>query len=345
MKVGICGYPGSGKSTVFQALAPGAGSAKGGIAYGNIKVPDERVDQLAEIFDPKRKVYAEITFMDVGGAGGRYDAGAFPPDVVQHMRNADVLVHVVRNFESPMVADDANVERDEGRFNDELFLLDLGILERRQERFRKENKKGREREVNDRCVDFLEDGRPLRDLQMEPDHIATLTGIQLLSLKPLITVYNHGEGEWESVASVLKDFQERGADAVSMGMSAELEAELAELEGEDLVEMLEGLGLERPARVAFVQAAYTLLDYISFLTSGKDECRAWPIKKGTVARKAAGTVHSDIERGFIRAEVYELADLLEHGSEAALKSVGKIRLEGKDYVMKDGDVANYRFNV
>jgi len=345
MKVGICGYPGSGKSTVFQALAPGANTAKGGVAYGNIKVPDERIDQLAEIFDPKKKVYAEITFMDVGGTGGRYDAGAFPPDVVQHMRNADVLVHVVRNFESPMVVDDADIERDEGRFNDELVLLDLGILERRQERFRKENKKGREKEVNDRCVDCLEDGKPLRDLQLEPDHLATLTGIQLLSMKPLITVYNHGEGEWESATSEQKGFQDRGVDAVSIGMCAELESELAELEGEDLGEMLEGLGLERPARVAFVQAAYTLLDYISFLTAGKDECRAWPIRKGTVARKAAGTVHSDIERGFIRAEVYELADLLEHGSEAALKSVGKIRLEGKEYLMKDGDVVNYRFNV
>ena len=345
MKVGICGYPGSGKSTVFQALAPGANTAKGGVAYGNIKVPDGRVDQLAEIFDPKRRVYAEITFMDVGGTGGRYDAGAFPPDVVQHMRNADVLVHVVRNFESPMVVDDADVDRDEGRFNDELVLLDLGILERRQERFRKENKKGREREVNDRCVAFLEDGRPLRDLQLEPDHLATLTGIQLLSMKPLITVYNHGEAEWEETDEARKVFTEQGVDAVSIGMCAEIESELAELEGEDLSEMLEGLGLERPAREVFVQAAYKLLDYISFLTAGKDECRAWPIRQGTVAKKAAGTVHSDIERGFIRAEVYELADLLEHGSEAALKSVGKIRLEGKDYRMKDGDVVNYRFNV
>lgn len=345
MKVGICGYPGSGKSTVFQALAPGASNAKGGIAYGNIKVPDERIEQLAEIFSPKRKVYAEITFMDVGGSGGRYDAGAFPPDVVQHMRNADVLVHVVRNFESPMVVDGPSIERDEGRFNDELVLLDLEILERRQERFRRENRKGREKEVNDRCVECLEDGKPLRDLQLEPDHQATLTGIQLLSMKPLITVYNHGEGEWESAGEELKEFRSQGVDSVSIGMCAEIESELAELEGDDLAEMLEGLGLDQSAGVAFVQAAYKLLDYVSFLTAGKDECRAWPIRLGTIAKKAAGTVHSDIERGFIRAEIYDLADLLEHGSEAALKSVGKIRLEGKEYVMKDGDVVNYRFNV
>ena len=345
MKVGICGYPGSGKSTVFSALAPGAASAKGGVAYGNIKVPDERIGQLAEIFSPKKSTYAEITFMDVGSTGGRFDAGAFPPDVLQHMRNADVLVHVVRNFQNPMLAEGPDPARDEGKFNDELVLVDHAVLERRAERFRKENAKGREREVTDRCVAALEDGIPLRDLELEPDHAATLTGIQLVSLKPLITLYNHGEGEWEEADASQTAFAERGVDAVSLGICAELEAELAELEGEDLAEMLEGLGLEQPARNAFVQAAYRLLDYISFLTAGPDECRAWPIRRGTVAKKAAGTIHSDIERGFIRAEVYKLADLLEHGSEAELKKVGKLRLEGKDYVMCDGDVANYRFNV
>ncbi len=345
MRVGICGYPGSGKSTVFSALAPGAGSAKGGVTYGNIKVPDARIEQLAEIFEPKRNVYAEITFMDVGGGTGRFDGGAFPPDVVQHMRNADVLVHVVRCFESPMVAEGADAGRDVSRFNDELILLDLSILERRGERWRKENKKGPEVGVNDRCVDHLESGEPLRTLDVSQEALDTLVGIQLLSLTPLITLYNHSEETWESASAEQKDIQGDGINGVSLGLCGEMEAEIAQMEPDEQAEFLSDLGLGEPARNEFIRAAYQLLDYISFLTAGPDECRAWPIRKGTIAHKAAGVIHSDIERGFIRAEIYTFNDILEHRTEAALKSLGKIRLEGKSYVMQDGDVVNYRFNV
>lgn len=346
MRVGICGYPGSGKTTVFTALAPGANAGgKGGLVYGNIKVPDERVDALAAIFNPKKKTYAEITFMDVGGSG-RADTGAFPTEVVQNMRNADVLVHVVRAFDNPMLPNAPDPTRDVGMFNDELILLDLSLLERRRDRFRKENKKGLEVDTTERCVDHLEAGNALRTLDLSEDDLNTFTGVQLLSVRPVITLYNLSEAAWADPGNApLKEMRERERNHLSLGLCGSLEAEIAALDEADQREFLTGLGLNEPARYEFVRAAYRLLDLISFLTAGPDECRAWPIRRGTVARKAAGKIHSDIERGFIRAEIYRIDDMKKHKTEAALKAAGLMRLEGKDYVMQDGDVVNYRFNV
>jgi len=341
MRIGICGFPQSGKSTVFQALAAGSGSGgKGGVTYGNIKVPDPRVDALADIFSPKKKTYAEVTFMDVGGQGGRV-GGAFPPDVVQAMRNADVLVHVVRAFDSPFHTDAPDPDRDLAALSDELLLLDLAILEKRAERFRKENRKDGTAAVNDLCVAHLEEGEPLRTLGLDEEQRKTLQGIQLLSLTPLLTVFNVGEDDWED--SPLRARADAHADEYAL--CGELEAEIAQMDPDEQAEMLEGLGLGEPASHEFIRTAYAALDLISFLTAGEDECRAWPIRNGTIARKAAGTIHSDIERGFIRAEVYRWEDLVELGSEAALKSAGKLRLEGKEYVVQDGDVMHFRFNV
>lgn len=344
MRVGICGYPGSGKSTVFAALAPGASSAKGGVTYGNIKVPDARVDRLAEIFNPKKKVYAECTFVDVGGTGGA-TGGAFPPAVVQHMRNADVLVHVVRVFENPMTGDPVDPAGDVQRFDDELLLLDLGVLEKRAARWAKENKKGAEVDVNARCVAHLEEGLALRTLELTDEEVSTLTGIQLLSRAPLIVLYNLSEDAWEDPEHAKYREVNEEVGRVSMGMCGAVEEEIATLEPDEQGEFLEGLGLGEPARNPFVRAAYAALDYVSFLTAGEDECRAWPVRRNSFARKAAGRVHSDIERGFIRAEVYRLEELEAYGSEAELKKAGKLRVEGKEYVVQDGDVVNFRFNV
>lgn len=345
MRVGLCGYAGSGKSTVFAALAPGASASRGGVALGNIKVPDARVERLTEIFDPKKTILAEITFMDVAG-GGQAHTGAFSSDVIQHMRNADVLAHVVRVFDNPMTPEPPDPVRDVKRFDDELLLLDLDILERRSLRLHRENRKGPEVEVCDRCVAHLETGQPLRQLELSEDDQATLGGIQLLSVRPLITLFNLSEEAWTDPDYVqLREVRELERNALSMAICAAMEAEIADLEPNEQAEFLEGLGLGEPARDEFIRVAYRLLDLISFLTCGPDECRAWPIRRGTVARKAAGKVHSDIERGFIRAEVYRLEELVEAGSEAALKQVGKIRVEGKEYLMKDGDVVNFRFNV
>jgi GTP-binding protein YchF len=340
MRVGICGYTGSGKTTVFQALAPGAKPSNKGVSLGSIKVPDVRIDRLAEIFQPRKTVFAEIVFADVGSTAGP-GAGAFPPAVLEAMRNMDVLVNVVRAFDS-----EGNPARDISLFDDELILQDMQLLERRGERWRKENRKGLEVQVNDRCMEHLGEGLPLRVLDLTPPERLTLVGIQLFSLKPLIVLHNLSEDrfddpEWQDA----RELRQLGPNAWSMGICAQLEAELNELEPEERAEMLSDLGLEEPAAASFVRTAYSLLDLISFLTFGPDECRAWPIRRGTMARKAAGKVHSDIERGFIRAEVSALADMLEHRSEAALRAAGKTRLEGKEYVVQDGDLIVFRFNV
>jgi GTP-binding protein YchF len=344
MRVGICGYPGSGKSTVFTALAPG-GKTDREVAFGNIKVPDARVDFLSSVFKPKKTTFAEITFVDVGGGRGAA-GGAFPPEVIQAMRNADVLVHVVRGFENPALTTPPDVARDERMFGDELLLLDLGMLEKRAERFKKEAKKGPEVDVTKKCVDHLEKNEPLRTLGFAEEELRALgPGVQLLSMTPLITLYNLSEGAWADPANAALRAIRTERNSASMAICGAIEAEIAAMPAEEQVDFLQGLGIGEPARNEFIRTAYRLLDLISFLTAGPDECRAWPIRRGTVARKAAGKVHSDIERGFIRAEIYRPEDLKELGSENALKAQGKIRVEGKDYLMQDGDVVNFRFNV
>lgn len=344
MKVGICGYPGSGKSTVFAALAGDTWSERG-VKHGRIQVPDERVERLAEIFQPKKKVYAEIIFMDMG-SGRRDGSGAFTPEVVQSMRNADVLAHVVRGFEHQLMLREAELERDEQLFADEIVLLDHLVIESRLARLNKEQKKGPEVEVTGRCLAHLEEGEPLRSLDLDENQLQTLRDVQLLSLKPLVTVYNLSEEAYgEEAGAGHREERGRGPQSRSMALCGTIEAEIATLSAADQQEFLDGLGIFEPARNNFIRTAYRLLDLISFLTVGKDECRAWPIQRGTSARRAAGKVHSDIERGFIRAEIYQYQEMLEFGSEAALKAAGKMRLEGKSYVMADGDVVNYRFNV
>jgi GTP-binding protein YchF len=341
MQVGICGYSASGKSTVFQALAPGAPVGRG-LCRGNVKVPDDRVNRLADIFEPRKLTYAEVNFLDVGGSGGRA-GNAFPPETVQHMRNADVLVHVVRAFGR---ADPSEVEVDLANFNDELVLLDHAIVERRGERFRKELRKGREVEVNSIALEHLESGEPLRTLGLSEDDLGTLQEVQMLTLTPLIALFNLSEETWEDARyAAYRAGGSTDTTSASLGICGELEVEIASLDATDQGEFLEALGLSVPARTTFIQTTYEMLDLISFLTAGPDECRAWPIRRGTVARKAAGKVHSDIERGFIRAEVYRLDDLVELGSEAEIKKAGRLRVEGKEYVVQDGDVVNYRFNV
>ena len=345
MRVGICGYPGSGKSTVFTALAPG-GRTDREVAYGNIKVPDDRVDFLASVFKPKKTTLAEITFVDVGGGSGQRAGGAFPPEVLQAMRNADVLVHVVRGFENPSLTAAADPARDERMFNDELLLLDLGILEKRAERFKKEAKKGPEVDVNKKCIDHLEKSEPLRTLALAEEEVKALgPGIQLLSMSPIITLYNLSEEAWADPKNAALRAPHAAQNSASMAICGSIEAEIGAMAAEEQADFLQGLGIGEPARNEFVRTAYRLLDLISFLTAGPDECRAWPLRRGTAARKAAGKVHSDIERGFIRAEIYRPEDLKQFGTEAALKAQGKIRVEGKDYVMGDGDVVNFRFNV
>lgn len=347
MRVGIVGFPGSGKSTIFQSMAPGAATGRAqGAVLGNIKVPDDRVDFLAGIFEPKKTTYAEVTFVDVPG-GGDPRAGAVSTEVVQQMRHADLLVHVVRCFPSAYTGDDPAPDRDVANFASELILEDLALVERRIERLVKERDQGAEFKVLTRCAEALEDEIPLRAMELDADERAVLRGFQLLSMRPLITLYNLDEDGWGD-AEMTRFREPPASDApfeLAMGLCGQMEAEVAELPADEQGEFLEAYGLGEPARLQFIRNAYSFLDQISFLTIGPDEVRAWPIRRGTPAQRAAGKVHSDIERGFIRAEVIPYPDFVELRSEAAARKAGKMRVEGKTYVVQDGDIINYRFNV
>jgi GTP-binding protein YchF len=349
MRVGICGYPGSGKSTVFSALVGGTAAAAkdtGKVAFGSVKVPDPRVDYLASVFKPKKKTYAEIVFVDVGGGAGGKAGAAFPPDVVQAMRNVDAIVNVVRGFDNPARAAPSDPKRDEQAFREELVLTDLGLMEKRVQRLTKERKTGAELDASKRCLEHLEKGEPLRTAALTEAELAALgPGIQLLSMTPIVTLYNLSEAAWGDPASEKLRETRSEPGAAWLAMCGSVEAEIAALPAEEQKDFLEALGIGEPARNVFVRTVYAMLDLISFLTAGEDECRAWPVRRGSSAKKAAGKIHSDIERGFIRAEIYRVADLEAAGTEAALKAAGKLRTEGKEYVMQDGDVVNYRFNV
>jgi ribosome-binding ATPase len=353
MKVGLVGFAGSGKTTIFNALTGltaevGGYGAKEKANIGVIKVPDHRVDRLAGLFNPKKQTFAEISFVDVAGpqadSAERAQSG-LDPKLVQHMREADALVHVVRAFDSPMLLEPANPARDIRAFDDELILTDLVQIENRIARLKKEKDSARETELMQRLKTALESETLLRDLDLAHEELALIAGFRFLSLKPLLLLINQSEdaAAQETTPDVRSLAESKKLSVIAM--SGKVESEIAELAPEEQREFLKDLGIDEPARDRFIRAAYSLLDLISFLTAGEDECRAWSIKRGTTAHKAAGAIHSDIERGFIRAEVTRFEDLIELGSEARCREQGKLRLEGKEYIVQDGDVAHFRFNV
>jgi len=352
MKVGLVGFAGSGKTTIFNTLTGltaevGGYGAREKANIGVIKVPDSRVDKLAEIFNPKKKTFAEISFVDVAGPQAEDAAqthSGLDPKLVQHMREADALVHVVRAFDSP-VLEAADPVRDIRSFDDELMLTDLVQIENRITRLKKEKDSARENELMTRLKAALEAEQPLRDAELTHEDLGMVAGFRFLSLKPLLLLLNQSEDAvGEGVPAAIQQLAEsKGLSAIAM--SGKVEMEIAQLASEEQREFLQDLGIAEPARDRFIRAAYSLLDLISFLTSGEDECRAWSIKRGTTAHKAAGVIHSDIERGFIRAEVTRFEDLAELGSEARCRELGKLKLEGKEYVVHDGDVVHFRFNV
>jgi GTP-binding protein YchF len=352
MKVGIVGFAGSGKTTIFNTLTGlAADTGFGGKERPNIgviKVPDKRVDQLGELYSPKKKTYAEVTFVDVAGpdvtASDRAETG-LDQKLVQHMREADALVHVVRSFDNPMLLRAADSVSDIRAFDDEMLLTDLVQIETRLGRLKKEKDSAREQEVLLRMKEALESETPLRSLDLTAEDLGAVAGFRFLSLKPVLLLLNAAD---ENAAAGLPSSVEEVAQSKQLSiilMCGKAEMEIAELAPDEQREFLQDLGLVEPARDRFIRAAYTLLELISFLTAGEDECRAWPIKKGTVAQKAAGKIHSDIERGFIRAEVVRFEDLMACRTLAACRDQGKLRLEGKEYVVHDGDVINFRFNV
>jgi ribosome-binding ATPase len=343
MKIGLVGYPGSGKSTVFGALtgldvATGYGAGKANL--GAVKVPDARVDALAKLYEPKKTTYAEITFSDLGaGKGEGLDRAALVA-----MRNVDALCQVLRAF--PDAAGDPGDPLAElTGLETETLLADLELVEQRIAKLAKDRSNPRELALLERVKEALESERAVRTLGLSEEETRSLAGYALLTAKPLLLVLNVAEGD---VAAPAPDALARAAQARGLGLvvlSAQVEMDIAQLAAAEQGEFLASIGLAEPAVHRFIRAAFALIDLISMLTAGPDECRAWPVPRGTLAPRAAGKIHSDIERGFIRAEVIRCEDLLNYGSEAKCKDAGALRIEGKEYVIQDGDVVHFRFNV
>jgi GTP-binding protein YchF len=356
----LIGLPSTGKSTLFQLMTSAKdaprGQGKTETAVGISKVPDQRLDRLTAMYNPRKRVPATIEFTDIV-APGRTGASALV-DVAGY-KTADALVHVVRAFRDPAVPHPAGAidpARDAQAMEDELILADLGVVERRLERLDKDLKKNRstelerERDLIMRCRAALESGQPLRALGLAGDDLRRLRGFQLLSAKPLLLVINLDEEDVGETASVegaaaktgLTTFLSRAATG-AVPVCAKIELEIAALDPADAEAFLKDLGLSESGLARVIRASYDLLGYISFFTVGEDECRAWSIPRGFPAQEAAAEIHSDIARGFIRAEVVAYDALIGRGSMAACKEHGEVRLEGKEYIVKDGDIINFRF--
>ena len=356
----LIGLPSTGKSTLFQLMTSARETPRGRgateTAVGISKVPDVRLDRLTAMYNPKKHVPATIEFTDFIAAG---KTGAAALVDVAGYKTADALVHVVRAFRDeavPHPAGSIDPARDAQAMEDELILADLGIIERRIERLDRDLKKGktpeleRERDLILRCQTALENAQPLRSLGLAGDDLRRLRGFQLLSAKPLLLVINLDEADVAAAARVedaaaktgLTAFLSRAA-TLAVPVCARIELEIAALDPADAQAFLADLGLQESGLARVIRASYDLLGYISFFTVGEDENRAWSIPRGTVAQEAAGEIHSDIARGFIRAEVVTYDALIARGSMAACKEHGEVRLEGKDYVVKDGDIINFRF--
>jgi len=345
VKVGLAGFPGSGKSTVFAALtglAPDPTERRPRL--GTIKVPDARVDFLASVHQPRKVTYAEVGFVDFPPSHDQSKRQVLDADAVSALRDADALVEVVRAFPDP-AGGAASPLADLEAFDAELVLADLAQVEKRLERLHKEGRKDQEVALFERLRGALEDEKPLRTLDLDAAEVGTLSGYAFLSWRPLLVVLNVAEAAVAAPPPPELDARARAAGAECIVMSAQVEGEVAQLDADDRAAFLADLGLTDSARDRFVRASYALLDLVSFLTAGEDECRAWPIRRGTPARRAAGKIHSDIERGFIRAEVVAFDDFQALGSEARCREAGKLRLEGKDYVVQDGDIVHFRFAV
>lgn len=346
MKVGLVGFPGSGKTTVYNALTGQraetgyAGKGSGKTNLGVVKVPDPRIDALAAIHKPRKTTFAEVVFVDVAappGAGGR----SLDPSAIAAMREVDALVQVVRVFP----AEDGKAPEPVGELADlstEMILGDLAPIEKRLERLKREKGKPGEVELLTRLKAHLDSSGVLRDLTLTDNEQQAISGYRFLTQKPLLVVLNITEGAVGKPLPPEVDKYLADNKLTGIALCGQLEMDVATLSPDEQKAFLADLGLNEPAIGRFIRAAYAALDLISFLTAGEDECRAWTIRRGTSAHRAAGKIHSDIERGFIRAEVMAFDEFMIHKSEAKMREAGKARLEGKEYVVRDGDIIHFR---
>jgi hypothetical protein len=360
LRTALIGFPSTGKTTLFQLLTGHAEPSRAGgrleASVGIARVPDPRLDRLTSMYNPRKRVPATVAFADLAGAGqapghSLIDVAAF--------RDADALVHVIRTFRDeaiPRAEGSSDPARDAQSMEDELILADLAVAERRLERIERDLKKGRsaelerERDLLATCREHLEEGKPLRALELAAEERKLLRGFQFLSAKPLLLVINVDEADVAWLSSPGLAAERTGLAAFvshagtrAVGVCGRIELEIAQLGPDDAAAFLADLGLHESGVDRVIRAAYDLLAYISFFTVGDDECRAWSVPRHTPAHVAAGEIHTDIARGFIRAEVVSYDHLAAHGSMHACREHGEVRLEGKEYLVQDGDVINFRF--
>ncbi|MCE2422282.1 MAG: DUF933 domain-containing protein [Gemmatimonadetes bacterium] len=346
MKVGLVGFPGGGKTTVFNALTGLRAPVRmgGEVRLGTVSVPDPRLDILARAAGSKKTVRAEIAFCDIPGEYGG-DRRVLSSRAHGRMREQEALCLVLGGFHNPALSREADPIADFVAFEEECMLADLDIVERRLDRARKERADRLEITTLGHAADHLESGSPLRIAPSDKVARRWLRGLGLVTWRPLLALLNLEESAAGAAMPAALSKRIAGAGAGGIALSAALESEIAVLDADDQALFLADLGLEEPALDRFIRAAYELLDLISFFTIAPREAHAWTVVRGTNARAAAGKVHSDMERGFIRAEVIPYKVYAEHGSERAVKEAGLLQVEGKDYVVRDGDVLHIRFNV
>jgi ribosome-binding ATPase len=352
MQTGIIGLPQVGKTTLFRILTKANIEGKGGQAthVGVAKVPEPRLQQLATLYNPKKITYATVQYVDLGGMQKEKNRDALAP-----LREVDTIAHVLRVFDDPSVPhSEGSIDpvRDATNLELELILADHDQISRRLERVEKDLKKKSEpiliseKNVLEKCKAHLEAEKPLRELVLTPEERKPIAGFLFLSQRPMLFVLNLGDDEAADLETAverhkLSALQGRPNTAV-VAICGRLEAELAEMEEKEAAEMLASYGLKEPGLNRLIRATYDLMGLISFFTAGEPEVRAWTIHKGSTAVKAAGAIHSDIEKGFIRAEVVRWDDLLAAGSLGAAREKAQVRLEGRDYIVQEGDVILFR---
>ena len=346
MKIGLVGFAGSGKTTVFNTMTGldvpvGYG---GDVRLGTVRVPDKRIDALTKIFLPKKRTYAEISFCDVPGEHGSHKKGLSPRGL-QQIRDQEALCLVLQDFNNPALEGAPDPLLDLESFHTECIFADLEIIEKRLDRARKEQADAHEIATFELAQANLEAERPLRLIPDADLDRSLIKGYGILTYRPLLVVVNRDEEHASNPLTGTLDARIREFGAAGLTLCASIEADIAGMEPGDQKEFLADLGLKESALSRFIRSAYELLDLISFFTVGEDEVRAWTIRRGTNAHRAAGKIHSDLERGFIRAEVTPCEVFMDYGSEAEVKDAGKLQVEGKNYLVSDGDIMHVRFNV
>ncbi|OGJ89712.1 MAG: redox-regulated ATPase YchF [Candidatus Raymondbacteria bacterium RifOxyA12_full_50_37] len=360
MQIGIIGMPQSGKTTVFNALTgstleTGLGGTKE-MSQAVVKVPDERLTHLAKIYNPKKTTPASVTYIDLCGMGrGNIDKDSIDAEFLAQLRTVDAIIMVVRHFQDdsvPHQLDTIDAKRDADKLIDEMTLADLIVIENKIDRSAKENKKApskdfeKEKQLLIQFKALLESGKPIRATELSVEEDKLMRGYRFLTQKPLLICANISEDDLKNEAAITAMFDPYKSVAHTgiMALSAKIEAEIAVLSADDAKIFMQDLGIQEAALTRLIRESYSLCGLISFFTFGEDECRAWTIAKGTNAQRSAGSIHSDLEKGFIRAETIAFADFLAHGDMNGVKKAGRMRLEGKEYVVQDGDMLTIRFN-